>query len=261
MLGLVAYSDSEDEGSPPAQEEQQKQQAAPPRQQAGAAAASGARLPSAEALLGGAAPIGLLPPDFGPQAAAGRSHAPPSAQLAAGSKRAHPDARGPVLPNPMADAKLQRRWAPAVHPRPPALWFRCHASRAAACYPLPAAGPPSNLARMLLPLPCSGGALSVGGAKAASQGGMLLPPQLRQGTPCLQRRRARACRGAAQLCPPLRCRPGTLRSRHACCPVALRVCCRGRANVTTEDLSSMFTKKSQQAARQRSSGGGAVGGT
>ncbi|KAI3425013.1 hypothetical protein D9Q98_008395 [Chlorella vulgaris] len=142
MDGLVAYSDSEDEeqqqGNAQQQREQQQQQSGLPQSAAGS--------------------VGKLPPpDFGPQPGMTRSQLPPAAQLPLGSKRGHPHTRGPQLPNPMADSKLQR----------------------------------------------GGGAQHVGSAKSDSKSSVLLPPQLR-----------------------------------------------GRANVTTEDL-SVFTKQSQRAAAQR----------
>lgn len=91
MDGLVAYSDSEDEEQQQgnAQQQQEQQQSGLPQSAAGS--------------------VGKLPPpDFGPQPGTIRSQLPPAAQLPLGSKRGHPDTRGPQLPNPMADSKLQR---------------------------------------------------------------------------------------------------------------------------------------------------------
>ncbi len=122
MLGLVQYSDSEDE-------REEAQTAASDRQQLGAAATAAAAvrpqqqvqarpapasgLPSAADLLeGGALQVRLPPPDFGqgPAAAAGRQQVGLAPAAAAGAKRGHPDTRGP-LPNPMSlDAKVPRRW-------------------------------------------------------------------------------------------------------------------------------------------------------
>lgn len=118
MLGLVQYSDSEDEREEvqPADDRQQ-QGAAPPAaprsQQAAAPAAPPSGLPSAADLLGGGAPQVRLPaPDFGQGVAvpAGRPQAGP-AGASAGAKRGHPDTRGP-LPNPISlDTKVARRCA------------------------------------------------------------------------------------------------------------------------------------------------------
>jgi hypothetical protein len=115
MLGIVDYSgsDSDTEEQQQAGGRQGPAAAQPAGGTAVVAAAAGrvaalpaSGLPSAEALFDhAAAPSGsmrLPPPNFGP------GHPPPAA---AGSKRGHPDTRGP-LPNPMAlDSKVQRRWA------------------------------------------------------------------------------------------------------------------------------------------------------
>ena len=121
-------------------------------------------------------------------------------------------------------------------------------------------------------LPCSGGAGNVGGAKpSTTAGGMLLPPQLRQAGcfaavvsvhevgRCGACRLDQALKNRVLLCACLLLVPSCWRGSLTPAPChPLR--CRGRANVATEDLSTMFTKQAVQRAQQRrSSGGGASG--
>lgn len=118
MQGLVAYSDSEEEGQHQEEEDQPMELRQPQHQQGFQPAAptrvgAGSGLPSAAVLLAGGATV-LPAPDFTSPAESWRSQAPPAAQHPAGLKRAHPDSRGPQLPNPLADSKLQRRQGSAV---------------------------------------------------------------------------------------------------------------------------------------------------
>lgn len=271
MLGLVQYSDSEDEREEPqpAGNRQQQGRAAAPaaaahQHQAAAPPAPASGLPSAADLLGGGAPqVRLPPPDFGQgRAAVGARQQMGPAAAAAGAKRGHPDTRGP-LPNPMAlDAKVPRRSVADV----------CDGTHAASVWaahgmhwlatgvqqPAPSVTPCS-------PPCCSGGAQNVGGAKpSTAAGGLLLPPQLRQ---------------AAASCPALRAGKGcgrctlvSMAAQQSSLPqLPLAVTgmtfplastpCRGRANVATEDLSTMFTKQAVQRAQQRRSSSGSSGGS
>ena len=97
-MPLVEYSDSEAEEEQPVERREQRGESG----RGTGAAARPVALPGAAALLGGS---GLPPPDFGDGAGGGGI----GYAAAAGTKRAHPDTRGP-LPNPMSlDTKLPRR--------------------------------------------------------------------------------------------------------------------------------------------------------
>lgn len=269
MLGLVQYSDSEDEREEPQPAGNRQQQgraaapaAAPHQQQAAAPPAPASGLPSAAELLGGGAPqVRLPPPDFGQgRAAVGARQQMGPAAAAAGAKRGHPDTRGP-LPNPMAlDAKVPRRSVLlmlVMEPVPRLVgpltactgWARVCSSLHQVSRPVPlpvvAAEPRMWVARSHPPQQAA--------CCCHRSSGKLLLAALHC-TACWQRRWPVLV--AAQEC------------SHPQLPLAVTgttfplpsARCRGRANVATEDLSTMFTKQAVQRAQQRRSSGGSSGG-
>jgi hypothetical protein len=265
MLGIVDYSGSDSDTEEPqkAGSRQGPAAAQPVCGTTTAAAAAAGRaapspasgLPSAAALFDNAAAPGgsmrLPPPNFG------QGHPPPAA---AGSKRGHPDTRGP-LPNPVAlDSKVQRRWVLGGICRR-SMWLACGFDALArlACWLgacMHAASrscvhhrPPACVCLLLQRRGRQRGRRQAGvgagrhAAAAAAQASdgerhskaPLCCLQLAGRTTLLQQLPHSLC-GCAYLCLTLPC------------PIWW---CRGRANVATEDLSSMFTKQSQRAAQQR----------